>query len=197
MHNRGTDTAVLYVRHTVPSGWTLRTPPTGTERYGDDALVPVRVRAGMHLSLSLTEAMPIQTAFDLHTPDGAITAKAFIESGRAPEPLVRQLEVLVAAHDTTRKVSDELLTARERAAALRTRVNELRKQLTLLRKVKQARSLSSELAERMREVSHDLDAALLAVSELENEHLEARIQLSSRVADLSLEHHDDEVAVRE
>ncbi len=197
VHNRGTDTAVVYVRHTVPSGWALRTPPEGTERYGDDALVPVRVDPGKRVSLSLTEAMPIQTAFDLRSSAGAITVKRYIESGRAPDLLAQQLRMLVEAHDKARTVAERLVTEREHAAALRVRVNELRKQLTLLRKVKEARSLSSQLAKRMRDVGDDLDAALLVVSELENAHLEARIQLSTLVADLSLDPQADKVAARD
>ncbi len=197
VHNRGTKTAVVYVRHTVPSGWTLRAPPTGTERYGDDVLVPVRVEAGKRARLALTEAMPIETALDLRSAEGAITVKRFIESGRAPPALAQQLQRLVSAHDASRTIVEKLVTEEEHVDALRTRVNELRAQLTLLRKVKEAKSLSSQLAERMRAVGNDLDAALLRVSTLHNDHLEARIQLSTLLADLALDSQSSKLATRE
>lgn len=193
LHNRGTDDATVYVRHTVPTGWSMRELPADTERYGDDVLVPVHVAAGQHAKLLLAESMPLESTLDVRTSGDLVTVKRFLESGRAPATVATQLRALVDAHETAEALYEKLLTQQEKVAALRTRTRELRDQLLLLRKAKRT-SLSSHLAKRMRAVSDELDAALLVVSELKNQRLEAHIALSTVVADLSVD--ETEVATR-
>lgn len=195
VHNRGPQRATVYVRHRVPSGWTMRDLPEGTEQYGDDVLVPVRVEAGKRASLTLAESMPLQATLNLRVTEDLVTVRRYLASGRAPAAVATQLRALVTAHDEALALQEKLITEHEKVAALRTRTRELRDQLVLLRKSKRAQSLSSHLAKRMRTVSDELDAALLSVSELKNARLEAHIALSTMVADLSVE--DDKVARRE
>lgn len=194
LHNRGADDATVYVRHAVPTGWSMRDLPKNTQQYGDDVLVPVRVAAGKHAKLSLAESMPLESTLDVRTSRDLVTVKQFLESGRAPATIATQLRALVDAHETAETLYEKLLTQQEKVAALRTRTRELRDQLVLLRKAKRT-SLSSHLAKRMRSVSDELDAALLVVSELKNQRLEAHIALSTVVADLSVE--EDKVVVRD
>lgn len=194
LHNRGADDATVYVRHTVPTGWSMRELPKDTEQYGDDVLVPVRVAAGQHAKLVLAESMPLESTLDVRTSGDLVTVKRFLESGRAPATVATQLRALVDAHETAETLYEKLLTQEEKVAALRTRTQELRDQLVLLRKAKRT-SLSSHLAKRMRTVSDELDATLLVISELKNQRLEAHIALSTVVADLSVD--ETEVATRE
>ncbi|MBV1860324.1 MAG: hypothetical protein KUG77_18060 [Nannocystaceae bacterium] len=194
LHNRGAEDATVYVRHTVPTGWSLREPPKSTEQYGDDVLVPVRVAAGKPAKLLLAESMPLESTLDVRTARDLVTVKRFLESGRAPATVATQLRALVDAHQNAETLYETLLTQQEKVAALRTRTRELRDQLVLLRKAKR-NSLSSHIAKRMRTVSDELDAALLVVSELKNQRLEAHIALSTVVADLSVE--DDKVVARQ
>jgi len=194
LHNRGAEDATVYVRHTVPTGWSMRELPKNTEQYGDDVLVPVRVAAGAHAKLSLAESMPLESTLDVRTSRDLVTVKQYLESGRAPATVATQLRALVDAHESAETLYEKLLTQQEKVAALRTRTHELRDQLVLLRKAKRT-SLSSHLAKRMRVVSDELDAALLVVSELKNQRLEAHIALSTVVADLSVE--EDKVVVRD
>ncbi len=194
VHNRGADDATVYVRHAVPSGWSMRGLPEQSERYGDDVLVPVRVAAGERATLSLAESMPLESTLDLRTTRDLVTVKLFLESGRAPAGVAKQLRALVDSHARAETLEEKLRTQEEKVAALRTRTQELRDQLVLLREAKRT-SLSAHLAKRMRTVSDELDAALLVVSELKNERLEAHIALSTVVADLSLS--EDTVVSRE
>lgn len=194
LHNRGSEDATVYVRHTVPTGWSMRELPKNTEQYGDDVLVPVHVAAGKRATLSLAESMPLQSTLDVRTTRDLVTIKQFLESGRAPATVATGLRALVEAHEAAGALYEKLLTQQEKVAALRTRTRELRDQLVLLRKAKRT-SLSSHLAKRMRTVSDELDAALLVVSELKNQRLEAHIALSTVVADLSVE--EDKVVARE
>lgn len=194
LHNRGSEDATVYVRHTVPTGWSMRNLPKNTQQYGDDILVPVRVAARKRAELSLAESMPLQSTLDVRTTRDLVTVKQFLESGRAPATVATGLRALVDAHEAAGALYEKLLTQQEKVAALRTRTRELRDQLVLLRKAKRT-SLSSHLAKRMRTVSDELDAALLVVSELKNQRLEAHIALSTVVADLAVE--EDKVVARE
>jgi len=194
LHNRGAEDATVYVRHTTPTGWSMGELPKNTEQYGDDALVRVSVPAGERAELLLAESMPLESTLDFRTSRDLATVKQYLESGRAPAAVATQLRALVDAHQSAEALHEKLLTQQEKVAALRTRTHELRDQLVLLRKAKRT-SLSSHLAKRMRAVSDELDAALLVVSELKNERLEARIALSTVVADLSVE--QDKLVARE
>lgn len=184
--NRGTEDAVVYVRHAVPSGWSLLNPPDTLERYGDDVLVPVRVKAGARATVTLAEAMPINTSIDLRSSAGLRAVEVYLEAGEVAPVLAKQLQSVLATHGRLRDLDDALLTQREQLGALRTRVRELNVQLVSLRKVGKAQSLSSHLAKRMKALSDDLDSATLEVTELQNAQLTARIKLSNQVADLAL-----------
>ncbi|MGH1344541.1 MAG: hypothetical protein ACRBN8_23480 [Nannocystales bacterium] len=194
LHNRGAEDATVYVRHTVPTGWSMQDLPKDTQKYGDDVLVPVRVAAGKRAELSLAESMPLESTLNVRSTQDLVTVKQFLESGRAPATVATQLRALIDAHETALTLYEKLLTQQEKVAALRTRTRELRDQLVLLRKAKRT-SLSAHLAKRMRSVSDELDAALLVVSELNNQRLEAHIALSTVVADLSVE--EDKLVARE
>ncbi len=184
--NRGTDDTVVYVRHAVPSGWTLLDPPDSLEHYGDDVLVPVRVKAGERATVTLAESMPINTSIDLRASAGLRAVQVYLKAGEVPPALAEQLESVLATHARLHDLDDALITQREQLAVLRARVQELNVQLVSLRKVGKAQSLSSHLAKRMRALSDDLDAATLEVTELQNNQLTARIELSNQVADLTL-----------
>ena len=194
IHNRSAKRATVYVRHHVPSGWKERDLPTNAERYGDDVLVPVIVDGNGHAKLTLLETMPLQSTLNLRTTKDLVMVKRYLASGNAPASVAPQLQALVDAHERALALQEKLLAAEEQVTALRVRTRELRDQLVLLRKSKKAQSLSSHLAKRMRDVSDELDAALVAASELKNERLEAHIQLSTIVADLAVD--DDKVAAK-
>ncbi len=192
LHNRGARSATVYIRHHVPSGWKERDLPKNAERYGDDVLVPVVVDGNGHAELTLFETMPLQSTLNLRTTKDLVMVKRYLASGDAPASVAPQLQALVDAHERAQALQEKLHAAEEQVIALRVRTQELRDQLVLLRRSKQAQSLSSHLAKRMRDVSDELDAALVAASELKNERLQAHIQLSTIVADLAVD--DDKVA---
>ncbi|MCR9160779.1 MAG: hypothetical protein ACE37F_03915 [Nannocystaceae bacterium] len=193
LHNRGAQRATVYIRHRVPSGWKEHDLPKNAQRYGDDVLVPVDVEGNEHATLTLRDTMPLQSTLNLRATKDLVMVKRYLASGDAPPSVAPQLRALVDAHERAQALHEKLHAAQEQVGALRIRTQELRDQLVLLRKSKKAQSLSSHLAKRMREVSDELDAALLVVSGLKNERLAAHIQLSTIVADLAV---DDELAVR-
>lgn len=186
LRNLGTRVATVHVRHNVPSGWTSRDLPPGTERYGDDVLVPVEIGPGKQVRLTLEETMPLQATLDLRSTDDLVTVKRYLASGKAPAMLASNLQRLVDAHEKSETLSESLRSQHDTIERLRGRVRELRDQLAVLRKSKRAQSLSSHLAKQMREVSDKLDDALRDFDALKHTWLEAQIQLSSVVADLSM-----------
>ncbi len=185
--NRGTQTATIYVRHAVPSGWELQDPPADVEQLGDDYLVPVEVGPGKRATLTLAEAMPITTSIDLRSWEGFRSVEVYLDAGEVEPELAAQLRKVLAAHRHLRDLDDELVTQQEQMDVLRERVQELNVQLVTLRKVSKAQSLSAHLAKRMKSVSDDLDDVTIAVTELQTKQLTARIELSNLVADLTLQ----------
>lgn len=184
--NRGQKDAVVYVRHHIESGWTLRNPPKDLERMGNDVVIPIRVPAGKTASLALAESTPITTAIDLRSKSGLRAVAVFLERDDVDADLRKDLEAIVAAQHDVANVDDTLATRRAHADALRSRVNELADQLVALRKVGRAQTLSGHLAKRMRTLGDRLDAAAAEISDLETRRLESGIALDNLVADLAL-----------
>lgn len=139
LDNRGADDATVYVRHTVPTEWSMRELPKDTEQYGDDVSVPIHVAAGKHAKLRLTESMPLESTLDVRASRDLVTVKQFLDSGRAPATVATQLRALVKAHESAETLYEKLPTQQEKATALRSRTKELRDQLVLLRKAKRTR----------------------------------------------------------
>ncbi len=185
--NRGTESARIYVRHRVPSGWKLSDPPENIEHLGDDHLVPITVAAGSRETLTLEETMPITTSIDLRSQTGFTAVELYLGSGDVEAVLADKLRKVLDAHRELRDLDDALATNNEQMEVLRARVNELNVQLVTLRKVGKAKSLSGHLAKRMAAVSDKLDRATLSVTELQTKRLTTRIELSNLVADLTLE----------
>jgi hypothetical protein len=185
--NRGREDAVVYVRHHVDSGWTLRDPPKDLERIGNDLVIPVGVKAGKTAKLVLAESTPITTAIDLRSSSGLRAVAVFLERDDVDAELRKDLEAILAAQRSLATVDDTLATRRAHVDALRERVGELAEQLEMLRQVGRAQSLSGHLAKRMRILGDKLDEAAAEVSDLETKRLESGIALDNLVADLALE----------
>lgn len=185
--NRGGEGALVYVRHHVDSGWTLRNRPKQTETMGNDLVVPIEVAAGGSATLELVESTPITTAIDLRTAPGLKAVAVFLQRDDVDPALRTELAEIVAAHRGVAEIDETLHTRRSHADALRVRVDELSEQLVALRKVGRAQSLSGHLAKRMRVLGDKLDVAAAEISDLETRRLESSIALDNLVADLALE----------
>ena len=192
LDNRGHAAARVYVRHHVPSGWTLADPPDDLEHLGTDVLVPVTVAAGAREVLTLEESMPVTTALDLRSSRGLDQIAAYLEAKTVAGPLRDQLSAIVGRYRALAAVDEKLATRHEQMAVLRERVGELEGQLVGLRKVQRAQQLSGHLAQRMRQLGDQLDTLTVEVTELEADRLTARIELQNMVAELEL--HDAEAS---
>jgi outer membrane protein OmpA-like peptidoglycan-associated protein len=185
--NRGHAEARLFVRHRVPTGWSLREPPKDIERMRGDVLVPVTIGAGEAKTIVLEEAMPITTAIDLRSAPGLRAIAVFLKAHTVAPELKRDLEAVLAAQRKLATLAETLTSRRAHADALRQRVNELSSQLVELRKVGRAQSLSGHLAKRMRTVGDQLDDVAAQVSDLEAQRLEAGIAFDDLIAELKLD----------
>ncbi len=184
--NRGHADARLFIRHRVPTGWTLKDPPKGIERMRGDVLLPVSVGAGSAAQLVIEESMPISTTIDLRSESGLRAIAVFLKAHTVAPELKRDLEAVLAAQREVVRLDDTIASRRAHAVALRERVNELSNQLVELRKVGRAQALSGHLAKRMRTVGDKLDEVAAQVSDLEAKRLEAGIQLDDLVSELTL-----------
>lgn len=183
--NRGHQGAHVFIRHRVPSGWTLRDPPKGTERLGTDYVIPVRIEAGKAGRLVLVESTPVTTTIDLRSREGARAVAEYLDAHPGADELRTALRAIVDAQGKLAAVDDTLETRRAHATALRARIDELSDQLVALRKVGRAQSISGHLAKRMRTVGDKLDAVATEISDLETRHLETRIEVDGLVAELA------------
>lgn len=184
--NRGHADAQLFVRHHVPSGWTLEDPPPGVETMGRDILVPVSLAAGAREVLTLEESMPVTVALDLRSSRGLDQIAVYLEAHAVAAPLRERLRAIVDTYRRMSTVGDELSTRHEQMAVLRERVGELESQLVGLREVRRAQELSAHLAERMKQLGDELDTLTVEVTELETDRLKAKIELQNLVAELDL-----------
>jgi hypothetical protein len=184
--NRGQQAAEVFVRHRVPSGWTLEDPPKGLQRMQGDVLVPVTVAAGETVRLNLRESMPITTAIDLRSSSGLAAIEVYLAKGEIHGELEKDLAAVLAARRHLEETAAKLASREEHLHGLRTRVNELTVQLVALRKVSRAQSLSGHLAKRARELGNRLDEVAAEVTDLQTEQLKERIELNNLVAELTL-----------
>ena len=185
--NRGPTDAKLFVRHHVPSGWTLKEPPEGMEQMRGDTLVPITVPANGSARLELEETMPITTAIDIRSASGSRALEVFLAAGRVDPELRKDLEAIVRARRELRNVEDKLESRAGQMLGLRTRVDEVTDQLVALRKVGRAQALSGDLAKRARQLGAKLDELAAEVTSLETQRLERSIELSNLVAEMSLD----------
>jgi hypothetical protein len=185
--NRGATDTKLFVRHHVPSGWTLKDPPEGIERMRGDMLVPVTVPANGATRLELEETMPITTAIDIRSASGSRALEVFLDEGRVDPALRKDLEAIVQVQRELRNVEHELDSRTGQMLGLRARVDEITDQLVALRKVGRAQALSGDLAKRARQLGAKLDEIAAEVTTLETQRLERSIELSNLVAEVTLD----------
>jgi hypothetical protein len=185
--NRAPIEARVFVRHHVPTGWTLVDPPKGLERLRGDTLIPVSIPANGRARLELEAVMPITTTVDIRSADGSQALEVFSRKGVTDPELARALEAVVTAQRELRDVEDQLASRAEHMAGLRARVEELTEQLVALRKVGRAQGLSNDLARRARRLGATLDDVAGEITTLETQRLQRSIELGNLVAELTLD----------
>lgn len=187
LSNRLRTPAKVYVRHTVPKGWSLMAPtPTSFERIGDAHLFEVTVPAQGKTTIEIAEATPIERTLDLSADVTLEMMKVFVE---APEPtaeLRAQLRELLATHRTIVDTVQTQASLRQRLADYRARMDELHVQLVSLQAVKTGEDLMKNLKAKMRDISDRVQKTTITLVNNEEAVMLARVKFQDQLAELRL-----------
>jgi hypothetical protein len=185
--NRLRTAAKIYIRHTVPKGWSLLAPsPTVFERIGDAHLFEITVGPEQKQTIEIAEATPLERTLDLSADVTLEMMKVFVE---APEPtaeLRAQLRELLATH---RGIVDALAaqdSLRQRLAEYRVRMDELHVQLVTLQAVKTGEDLMRNLKAKMRDISDRVQRTTIEIVNNEEQVMLARVRFQDQLAELCL-----------
>lgn len=187
LHNRLPNKVVVYVRHTVPSGYHASKAPTDPEHVSGADLYRVEVDGFGKQEVVLEESTPVYRTADLRTPDGMGLVRAYLSSAVIDGPLKAQVAELVRVQKDIADDEQRVQTMREQMGEYRQRMDELHAQIFTLRAVRTAGPLMVSLEKKLQEVSDKLSKATIDVVGIEEKLMLSRIKFQDGVADLSLE----------
>jgi hypothetical protein len=188
LHNRLAEKAVVYVKHTVPAGYTLAKTSQATEKLGEAHLFRVEVPAGTKTEVAIEESTPITKTTDIRTPAGMELVRAYLSSAAVEGPLKTQVEELLRLHKEMADIETHIATMREQMNEYRARMDELHVQIVTLRAVKSTgKPLLGHLEKKLEEVSEKLSKATVDLVTLEERRMVARVKFEDGVAELSLD----------
>ncbi|HWL87656.1 MAG TPA: DUF4139 domain-containing protein [Polyangiaceae bacterium] len=187
LRNRLGERATVYVRHTVPRGYTL-TPASSpsTERLGTASLFRIQLEPGQKKELVVEEQAPEIKTVDVRTPAGMDLVRVFLSTAAMAGPLKGQVGELLKVAQDIGNIEQRIATTREQMQEYRTRMDELHAQVVTLRAVRTAGPLMQSLERKLQEVSDKLSKATIEVVALQEKLMIARVRLQDGVADLTL-----------
>jgi len=186
-HNRMSEPAALYVRHTVAPGFKLTKAPKGEERIGAAYLFRVELPASGKLEVEIEESTPLFRTTDLRSPAGMDLVRAFVSSDAVEGPLKAAVGELIKIQQEIGGLQQRIETMREQMGEYRARMDELHAQLVTLKAVKTAGPLMQSLEKKLAEVSDKLSKSTIDLVGLQEKLMVSRIRFQDGVADLSLE----------
>jgi hypothetical protein len=188
LHNRVSEPATVYVRHTVASGYKLtKGTQDQPERIGAAHLFRVEVPPSGTTELVVEETTPVFKTIDLRSPSDMDQVRLYLSSGALEGALRSSIEELIKTQQDLGNVEQRILTMRDQMQAYRTRMDELHGQVVTLRLVKTGGSLMKNLEKKLQDVSDKLSQATLDLAALEEKAMLLRIHFQDGVAELSLE----------
>ena len=197
LHNRLGEKVVVYVKHTVPSGYTLAKTPSAPEKLGEAHLFRVEVDPTAKTEVVIEEATPVLKTTDIRTPGGMELVRAYLSSAALEGPLKGQLDELLRLHKEMADLETAIATMREQMGEYRLRMDELHAQIVTLRAVRGAgASLVSHLEKKLEEVSERLSKATVDLVTLEERRMVSRVKFEDGVAELSLDEKKKTAATR-
>ncbi|NUN16457.1 MAG: DUF4139 domain-containing protein [Myxococcales bacterium] len=193
LHNRLNQDTTVYIRHTLKKGYSLVEGPENPERIGSAHLFAVTVPKNGKTDVKIAEATPVFRSIDIRTPDGFALVKAYLNGDQASGPLKEAMKELLALHVEMANVEQKIKTEHDKLDEYRARMDELHAQIVSLRLVKGGNALLRNLEGKMREISDKVSQGTIAVVNLEEQLMVARIQFQDGVAELTLEQNFAEV----
>lgn len=188
LHNKGTQTATVYVRHAVPRGWKLRAKASRYTKLSGAYLFPVKVPAQGAITLDIEEETPFEKTLTLTSNQGVKAVSLYLKKHEKLDPRLRaELAQILKLQRRIGNLSQKIGTLRQQMNDYRRRVDEIHVQLVTLRKVPHAQRLSRKLAKKMEEISDKLQDSTLKLTDLEGQQMTQQIELQDKLAELTLE----------
>jgi hypothetical protein len=192
LNNRLTEKAVVYVKHAVPTGYTLAKTVKVDSKLGDSHLFRVVIEPGSKTELTIEESTPVFTTTDIRSPSGMGLIRAYLSTAQVEGSLKKQVDELLHLNTEMENIEQKIATTREQMAEYRTRMDELHAQIITLRAVKSTTgALLTNLEKKLSEISDRLSKATVAVVTYQEQAMVARIRFQDGVAELTLEKQGD------
>ncbi len=187
--NRLGERATVYVRHTVPAGYTLGKTPAGVgeEKLGNANLFRVVLEPHAKTDITIEEATPVYRSIDVRTPDGIEQVRVYLSQAAADGPLKPRIDDLLKLNKDMADIEQRIGTLHDQMAEYRVRMDELHNQLFTLKAVKTAGPLMQSLEKKMTEVSDKLSKATMDVVAEQEKLMISRVHFQDGVADLTLD----------
>lgn len=186
LHNRAEEKALVYVRHTVPQGYTLDEKLAKAERVGQAYVFPVEVPAHAKIELVIEESTPIMQTTDVRTKEGLEMIRAYLSADLAQGPLKEAVQTIVREQQELGTIEQRKATAREQLGEYRARMDELHAQIVTLKAVKSAGPMMQSLEKKLSETSDKVSKMTVQIVELEEQAMVARIKLQDSIAELTM-----------
>ena len=158
LSNRLGERAVVYVRHTIASGYKLSKTNTDNkeEKLGTANLFRVTLDPHSKAEVVIEEQTPVFRTIDVRTPAGIEQVRAYLSKAAVEGPLKGKIEDLLKYNKDMADIEQKIQTTREQMAEYRERMDELHNQIFTLKAVKTAGPLMANLEKKMGEISDRL-----------------------------------------
>ncbi len=188
LHNRLTEKAIVYVKHTVPPLYSLAKLGMPTEKLGEAYLFRITLEPNSKSELNIEESTPVFATTDIRSPEGMGLIRAYLSAAAVEGPLKKQVDDLLRLNTDMANIEQRIASTRDQMAEYRTRMDELHAQIVTLRAVKMTSgSLLTNLEKKLGDISDKLSKATVTVVGLQEQLMVARIRFQDGVAELSLE----------
>lgn len=195
LHNRLGEKAVVYVKHSVPSGYTLTPGSKSVERLGEAHLFRVELEPNGKADLTIEETTPVFSTTDIRSAVGIDLIRVYLNSGAIDPVLKKQVDELLHLHTEMANIEQRIATVHEQMAEYKTRMDELHAQIVTLRAVKTTRGLLlNNLEKKLSEITDKLSKATVTVVGLQEQHMVAKIRFQDGVAELTLQDKKEDAA---
>ncbi len=189
--NRSHRQTTVFLRQSLPSGWTLGDAPKAWERRGESYLFAVELGPEETKSVAVEAWTPLTRTVDLRSPVGVDLMRGFLARRKTGETFDDSVRAILTVHDEMASRRTRIQSLRDRMAEYRERQAELTTQLERLTgdvwKRPAGVKLRSHLESKLAQISDKVQKATLEVVEHQEQLMLARIRFQDAAAELNLE----------
>lgn len=181
------DDTRVFLRHSVRKGWQLVKSPNVHEKMGESHLFEVALKAGETKTVEIVEATPLVRTLDLRSPDALDMVRVYLQGKDIDTRFAEPMKKLLQIHTEMADVGQAIELERAKMDEYRVRMTELQDQILTLKGVPSSGQLMGHLQAKLREMSDGVQKGTIAVINLEQKLMLARIRFQDGVSELRLE----------